>query len=178
MLLRQPLELVVVEQRVLLAHAVGDDVVEAAGEVDLHAVREVAAVVELHPEHGVARLAERVVDRRVRLRARVRLDVHVLGAEERAGPLDRERLDDVHVLAAAVVALAGVALGVLVRQHRALAVEHRLRHEVLRRDHLERRLLPPELGLHRLGDLGIDVGDGLREVIGRQLAHLRAKLPK
>ena len=135
-------------------------------------------MVELHAEHGVARLAERVVDGRVRLRAGVRLHVHVLGAEQRPRPLDRERLDDVHVLAAAVVALAGVALGVLVRQHRALAVEHRLRHEVLGGDHLERRLLPPELGLHLLGDLGIDLGDGLREVVGRQLAHLRAKLPK
>ena len=129
-------------------------------------------MVQLHAEHGVAGIAERVVDGRVRLRAGVRLHVHVLGPEESARPLDRKRLEDVDVLAAAVVALAGVALGVLVRQHRPLAIEHRLRDEVLGRDHLERRLLPPELGLHLLGHLGIDLGDGLCEVVGRQLAHL------
>ncbi len=68
----------------------------------------------------VARLQQRVVDGRVRLRARVRLHVGVLGAEQRLGAVDRELLDHVDVLAAAVVALARVALGVLVRQHAAL----------------------------------------------------------
>ena len=102
-----------------------------------------------------------MVDGVVGLRARVRLDVGVLGAEQLLGAVDRELLGDVDELAAAVVALARVALGVLVGEHRALAVEHRLRHEVLRRDHLERRLLAVELVLEHLGDLGIDLGDGL-----------------
>jgi hypothetical protein len=164
-------ELVHVEPRVLLADAVGDDVVEAAGEVDLHPVGEVTAMVELHPEDAVARLEQRVVGGGVRLRARVRLDVRVVGAEDRLGALDRERLGDVDVLAAAVVALPRIALGVLVRQHRALAVEHRLRDEVLRGDHLERRLLAPRLVLEHRGDLRIDVRDGPREVVGGQIGH-------
>ena len=46
------------------------------------------------------------------------------------------KLDHVDVLAAAVVPLARIALRVLVRQHAALALEDRLGHEVLRRDHL------------------------------------------
>ena len=62
----------------------------------------------------VAGLEQRVVDGGVGLRAGVRLDVGVLAAEQRLRALDRERLDHVDVLAAAVVALAGVALGVLV----------------------------------------------------------------
>ena len=80
-------------------------------------------------------------DGRVGLGARVRLHVDVLGAEELLGPVDGELLGDVDELAAAVVALARIALGVLVGEHRALAVEDRLRHEVLGGDHLERRLL-------------------------------------
>ena len=152
---------VVVEQRVLLAHAVRVDLVQAAGDVELHAVREVAAVVELHAEDAVARLEEGVVDGVVGLRAGVRLHVGVLGAEQLLGAVDGQLLRDVDELAAAVVALARVALGVLVGQDRALAVEHRLRDEVLRRDHLERRLLPVQLVLDHLGDLGIDLGDGL-----------------
>ena len=51
-------------------------------------------------------LEQRVVHRGVGLRAGVRLDVRVLGAEQRLGAVDRELLGDVDVLAAAVVASA------------------------------------------------------------------------
>ena len=88
------------------------------------------------------------------------------------GAVDRELLGDVDLLAAAVVALARVALGVLVGEHRAGRVEHRLGHEVLRGDHLERALLARELALEHLGDLGVDVGErGGLEVVGKLSAH-------
>ena len=45
-------------------------------------VGQMTAVREVHPEHRVARLQQREVHSHVRLRARVRLDVGVLGAEE------------------------------------------------------------------------------------------------
>ena len=131
-------ELVHVEPRVLLAHPVGDDVEVEAGEVDLHPVGEMAAVVELHAEDAVARIEQRHVHGGVGLRAGVRLHVGVLGPEQLLGAVDGQLLGHVDVLTAAVVALAGVALGVLVGQHRPLAIENRLRHEVLRGDHLER----------------------------------------
>ena len=117
-------------------------------------------------------LQQRVVDGRVGLRARVRLDVGVLGAEQRLGAIDRELLADVDVLAAAVVAPARIALGVLVVQHRALALEDRHRGEVLRGDHLERALLALELERQHLGDLGIDLGERAVEEVRRQVgAH-------
>jgi hypothetical protein len=134
-------------------------------------VGQVAAVRQRQAHDRVARLQQRVVDGRVGLRAGVRLDVDVLGAEERLGAVDRQLLGDVDELAAAVVAAAGIALGVLVRQHAALRLEDRLRHEVLRRDHLERPLLAVELVLEHPRDLGIDVGEGpVEEVLG-QLGH-------
>ena len=144
-LARDARDLVHVDQARLAVDPVGRDVVEPAGEVDLHAVREVAAVRQLEAQDRVARLQQRVVDGRVGLRAGVRLDVRVLGAEQLLRAVDRELLGDVDVLAAAVVAPARVALGVLVRQHAALALQHRLRHEVLGGDHLERALLALEL---------------------------------
>ncbi len=152
-------DLVHVDQAALAVDLVGGDVVQAPGDVDLHAVGEVAAVGEREPHDRVARRQQRVVDGRVGLRAGVRLHVGVLGAEQRLGAVDRELLGDVDPLAAAVVAPAGVALGVLVRQHRALALEHGARDEVLRGDHLERALLALELAAQRLGDLGIDLGE-------------------
>lgn len=81
----------------------------------------------------------------------------MLGAEERLDPVDRELLDDVDVLATAVVAAAGVTLGVLVGQHRALGLEHRDRSEVLRGDHLKGGLLAVQFGVDGGGDVGVEL---------------------
>ena len=95
-----------------------------------------------HRQHGVAGLQERAVDREVGARAGVRLQVGVLGAEQLLGALDADLLGDVDDLAAAVVALAGVALGVLVGQRRAERGEHRRAGEVLAGDQLQAAAQP------------------------------------
>ena len=135
------LELVVVDALILLAHAVGNDVEILAAHVDGRAVREMAAVREVHAHDGIAGLEQREKDRHVRLRAGVRLDVRVGRAEELLRAVDSELLDDVDELAAAVITLAGIALGVLVREHAALRLEHSLGDNVLRGDELELRAL-------------------------------------
>ena len=114
---------------------------------------------ELEREDRLARLQSGHVDGHVRLRSRVRLDVRVLGAEEREGAVDRGLLDLVDHLAAAVVALPGVALRVLVRRHRADGLEDRGPGEVLRSDELDLTALPLELAPDQLGDLGVDLGE-------------------
>ena len=115
---------------------------------------------ERETEDRVARLEQRLVDGGVGLRTRVRLDVGVLGPEQLLGAVDRQLLGDVDLLATAVVTAAWVTLGVLVGQHRANRIEHRLRHEVLRGDHLQRALLAAKLSVQHRGDLGIDLGEG------------------
>ena len=131
------------------------------------AVRQVAAVREVHAEHGVARLQQREVDRHVRLRAGVRLDVGVVGAEQRGGARDRGALGDVDELAAAVVALARIAFRVLVGQHRPGGLEHRLADEVFRRDQLEPAVLAVTFVLQNGGDLGIGLGESAPHRRGR-----------
>ena len=54
---------------------------------------EVTALVEAHGQDRVARLDERQVDGEVGVGPGVRLDVGVLGAEERRGPVPGEVLD-------------------------------------------------------------------------------------
>src|SRR6188472_2858254 len=136
-----------------------DDVVQAAGEVDLQPVREMTAVGELEREDGVAGLERREVDRHVRLRPGMRLDVRVLGTEERLRAVDRELLDLVDDLAAAVVAAAGISLRVLVRRNASDGLEDRRPREVLRGDQLDLAALPLELPFEQGSDLGIDRGE-------------------
>ena len=119
-----------------------------------------AALVELHPEDPVAGLDDAEVGGHVGLGARVRLDVDVLGAgEQLQGPVAGEVLGDVDELAAAVIALAGQALGVLVRQPAALGLHDGGRRVVLRGDQLDLVVLAVALALHRGPQLGVDVGD-------------------
>ncbi|GAA3044020.1 hypothetical protein GCM10020000_24360 [Streptomyces olivoverticillatus] len=159
-LLGEALDLLHVDQVGLLVDVVGDHVVELAGEVDLHAVGQVPAVGEVQTQDGVAGVEQREHRGRVGLRAGVRLDVGVLGTEERLDPVDRDLLDDVDVLAAAVVAAARVALGVLVGEDRALGLHDRDRSEVLRGDHLEGGLLAVEFGVDCGGDVGVELMEG------------------
>ena len=108
---RLDLERAVVDALVLRRDAVGVDLVPASREVDRRAVGQVAAMGQAHAEDPVTVVEHREVRGHVRLRARVRLDVDVLGTrEQRDRALLRERLDDVDELAAPVVALDSGAL--------------------------------------------------------------------
>ncbi len=125
-------------------------------------MRQVTAVRQRHPEDRVAGREGGEEHRLVRLRAGMRLHVGRLGAEERLHPVEREPLGDVDALAAAVIALAGIALGVLVGEHRALRLEHGPAHVVLGGDQLDVRLLPLALGDDGGPQLGVGLGEGER----------------
>jgi hypothetical protein len=77
-------------------------------------VGQVAAFGQAHAHDRVARLQGGEEHALVGLRARVGLHVGSFGAEQLLDAVDRQLLDDVHVFATTVVALAGIALGVLV----------------------------------------------------------------
>ena len=155
-------ECVVVDLAVVRADAVLHGAEELAGEIDLGAVREMAAVIEAHAEDGVARIDQREVGRGIRLRARVRLNVGVVGAEELLGAVDGELLGDVDEFATAVVALARITFGVLVGEHRALRLEHARADVVLRGDQLDVIFLALALVLEGGLELGVETTDGHR----------------
>ncbi|SST14850.1 Uncharacterised protein [Acinetobacter baumannii] len=79
----------------------------------------------------------------------MRLDVGVVGAEQLPGAVDGQLLDLVDVFAAAVVALARIALGILVGQATALRLHDPLAGVVLRGDQFEMVFLAGLFGVHR-----------------------------
>src|SRR5207247_4613493 len=89
------------------------------------------------------------------LRAGGRLHMGILGVEELFGAFLGEGFDDIGELAAAVIALGGIAFGVLVGEDAAGGFENRLRCEVLAGDQFQVRVLTFGFVADRIGDFGI-----------------------
>jgi len=161
-LLGESLDFSVVKLLGLPIHAVGDNFVEQAADVDLEPVRKVAAVGQIERENRIARLERGQIDCRVGVRPGMRLHVAAIAPEQLGQPIAGQILDGVHVLAAAVVAFARIALGVLVGEHRADGLQDRLGHVVFRGDQLDRVLLAIHLGQHGGQNLRVGLGDGFK----------------
>ncbi len=89
---------------------------------------------QVHAQHRVAGLDKRKINRHVGLRTRVRLYVGVLRAEELFRPLNGQVFHLVHALAAAIVALAGITLGVFIGENRSHGRHNSRRDQILRGD--------------------------------------------
>ena len=94
----------------------------------------------------------------------MRLYVGEGAIEQTLGAVDGELLDDVHILAAAVIALSRIAFGIFVGEKRAGGVEHGLGDDVLRGDQFDLVLL----ALMFLLDRSINFGIGLRKRLGEK----------
>ena len=122
--LRQPLQLLIVENAVLLAHAVLHRVEPFAGHVGRGAMGEMPASGQRHAEDGIARLAPGPKTPTGWLGAGIGLHI----GETRRNSFFARSMASVSAksdrAAAAVIALAGIALGVFVGQHRSLRGQH------------------------------------------------------
>ena len=148
LLLCAPLYHIVVDHLGLRADAVEGGVEVLAGDGCFGAVGQMSAVAEIHAQDGVARLEKSEVDRHIGLGAGVRLDIGMLRAEEFLCPLDGEGFHLVHILAAAVIARAGVTLGVFIGQMAPHSLHNGGGDKVLRGDQLNMIPLTSQLTHH------------------------------
>jgi hypothetical protein len=90
----------------------------------------------------------------------VGLHVGVLAAEDLFGAVAGQVLDDIGVLAAAVVAPAGVALGIFVGEDGTGSLEHGFRDEVFAGNHLQPLVLAEGFVVKGGGYVGVGLGEG------------------
>ena len=141
-------QLIVIDPLILSTHSILTKLVEPARKIRRITMRQMASMRQIHPQYLVTRLQHTEINRRIRLRARVRLHVGELRPKQLTGPVDRELLHLVHFLTATIPALPRVALCVFIGQTRSLRRHHRTTREVFRRNQLDMRLLPPRLTRH------------------------------
>ena len=149
---------VIIDPLVLFAHAIGNGVQPLARKGRRGAVGQVPAMRQTEAHQRIARLQQRELHRHVRLCARMRLDIGELGTEQFAGAVDGELLGDIDMLAPAIIAATGIALGIFVGQDRALRLKHGGRDDILRGDEFELIALPAQFRLDRRIDLRIAIG--------------------
>src|SRR5688572_21791720 len=130
MLFSTSFDVIVVDVAGFTRDAVGDELVELAGEICGMSMCEMSAMSEVHTEYGVAGLEEGEVDGHVCLRAAMRLHIGILGAVKLLYAVACKIFDDVDKLASAIVTLSGIAFGVLIRKYAALRFEHGARNEI------------------------------------------------
>ena len=125
------------------------------------------ALGKVHAHDRVAGRKEGKVDRHVRLRARVGLDIGKACAEQLFCARNGDVLDHIHAFAAAVIALARIALGVLIGQHAAHGRHNGGGNDVFAGNQLQVAPLAIELCLHGVADLfvmGGDEPDGIHQI--------------
>ena len=120
------------------------------------AVRQMAAVRQVQPKNGVARLQHRHVSRHVRGGTGVRLHVGMLSAKKLLGAFARQRFHHVGELAAAVITSPGIAFRVFVGEYRAGSFQHGFADKIFRSDQLEAFVLAPGFVINGSGDFRID----------------------
>lgn len=107
-----------------------------------------AAVVKAHTHNGIAGLKQGKINGRVCLRARMRLHIGVTRAEKFARSFDRDIFNDINILAAAVITLAGQTLGILIGEHTAHCRHDLRRNKVFRGDQFNIFPLALQFKLH------------------------------
>ena len=154
-LVRQTLKFRIVDAPGLAIHAVGDEIVVLAREVDRAAVRKVSAVRQIHAHDRVAVLQKPDVHRGVCLCAAVRLHIDMLRAEQLLCALDRGLLHAVDAGAAAVIAVIRVAFCIFIRKDRACGEHHRVGNHIFGCNQLKTAALPVIFRADCLAHLGV-----------------------
>ena len=156
---------------------VGRGLVVDAAKVERIAVRKMAAALEVHTHHLFAGLHQGEVGRQVGGRSAVGLHVGVVRAEQGLRPAPGQLLDLIDELVALVVALAGIAFGVLVAKYGGHRLEHGRRGVVLGRDKPNKVYLAESLFNGQVVDIGVRVPQPLKIGRGRDKGRVGPGFP-
>ena len=154
----QPFQLVVVQHPIIAPHAVLHGVEPLAGKIGRCAMRQVPTGRQAHPQDRVTGFQQCKECCLVRLCTGMRLHVGELAGEQPLRPIDGELLGHIDIYAAAVVAPAWIALGILVGQHGALRFQHRGGDDIFAGNELDAVLLADQFGAEDRSELRIRLG--------------------
>src|SRR5947209_6265147 len=106
------LQIVVVDSFSFPRHAIGNDAVGLARKIQMMSVSEMAAMRQVEPKYGVARLQNRRISFHVGLRTRMGLHIGVLRPKQLFCALARQGFHYIGELAAAVVTFSRISFGI------------------------------------------------------------------
>ena len=129
---------------------------------------QVAALGQIHPHHGIARLQQSKIHGDVGLGTGMGLHIGKLRAKQPAGPVDGQLLHLVHIHAAAIVTVAGIPFCIFIGQYAAHGGHHRRADNVFAGNQFNVPALALQLPLHSPGQFRIGLAhqsDGIHHGI-------------
>ena len=118
-------------------NAVFFKMIELAAEVDRRTMGEMAAMAEVHAQHGIPRFEHSLISGEVCLGTAVRLHIGMFGTKQFFGAIAGNILNHVHIFAATIIALARISFSIFVCQAGALRRHHSAAGKVFRSDQLD-----------------------------------------
>ena len=167
----QFLNLFVVQQVVLIAHAILHRIEPFARLVWRGSVGQMPARVQGHTKDRSAGLQQRLKHTLVGLAAGIWLNIGKFASKQLACPFDRHGLGNIHIFTAAVVAPPNIAFGVFVGHDRALCLHHGLGDNVFRCDQFNLIALACQLFINGLSQGWVGVGEICIEELGEAGCH-------
>ena len=120
---------------------------------------EVSAVGKAHTHNRIIRLQQRKINSCICLRARMRLNIRKLSVKQLFGTFNCNILNDVNVLAAAVITLPRITFCVFVCQNTSHCRHNRRRNNVLTSNKFKVTLLARKLQSHSIGNFFVIFAD-------------------
>ena len=152
-----PLDLVVVDLLRVSPYSIRDDPEKTAGKTHRTSVSEMPTLAQIHSEYSIARLEHSEKHGHIRLRARMRLNVYIVGMKQLLGAVLRQLLRNVNIFTTAIIPFPGVSFSVFVGQNGPLSFPYRPADKIFGCDQLQATPLAFFLLLNNLCYFRIDL---------------------
>ncbi|MNI48833.1 hypothetical protein D3C73_1034170 [compost metagenome] len=140
---------IIINQERILLHAISHKVIQQSGSIHRAAVRQMAAMRQVHSEDSVARIQRGKINRHIGLGTGVRLHIGMIGTEELLGTVTGQILHDIHIFTTAIIPFARIAFGIFIREHRTHRFHYSFADDILRGNKLNIGTLTAQLQSHR-----------------------------
>ena len=146
---------IIVNAAIGIADAIGNEMIVFAAHVGGAAVGEMAALRKIHAHHGISQLQQGKIHSQIGLCTAVRLHIGIFCTKQLTGTVDGQLLHFVHKLAAAVIAVAGITLGIFIGKHAAHGGHYGGAYDVFTGDQFDIAALAVQLTAHTGSNLRV-----------------------
>ncbi len=134
----------------LLLNTIRNKIISLPRKINLRPVRQMSTMTQIHPKNLIPSFQHSKINRHIRRTPRIRLHIHMLRPKQFLSPLNRQPLNLITKLIPLIIPTPRITLCILIIKNRTTRRQNILRTKILRRYHIQSRLLSIQLISHNL----------------------------